>query len=227
MKKGKEKVKTKFKVKTAKKASKIDLLLHKNNLGIKLDIGCGDGKQPGFVGMDVRELPGVDIVHNLERFPYPLPNESCSLITASHVLEHMNPASTDPRLVGLFRLLMDKKVISKAEVDNFVGEYETFGVFLTFMNEVWRIMKPEGRFAFIVPYAGSIGYYQDPTHINPINESTIAYFDPLDKSGMWNIYKPNPWKIIACSWNMDGHLETILEKRRIDKSYTPNDNKKV
>ena len=72
-----------------------------------------------------------------------------------------------------------------------------------------------------VPYAGSQGYFQDPTHCNPCNEVTWAYFDPLDRSGLWGIYKPKPWKIIAdsLSWNVNGNMEVVLEKRLIDKSY--------
>lgn len=208
-----------MKTESKTKKTKIESLLEKHNLGIKLDIGCGANKQVGFVGMDVRELEGVDIVHNLEKFPYPLPDESCSMVVASHVLEHMNPASTDPRLVGLVDLLLKKKVITKKEADEHLGDYEIFGVFMTFMNEVWRITKTGGQFAFVVPYAGSAGYWQDPTHLNPITEATVAYFDPLDTSGLWNIYKPKPWHIKANDWNANGNLEVVLEKRIIDKSY--------
>lgn len=218
--KNKIKVKTTPK-RTVKKLSKIDVLLQNNNLGIKLDIGCGANKQDGFVGMDIRELSGVDIVHNIEQFPYPLPDESCSMVIASHVLEHINPGSTDPRLVGLINLLTDKKVISKSDVAKYIGEVETFGIFMSFMNEIWRITKTKGRFAFVVPYAGSIGFFQDPTHLNPITEVTMAYFDPLDSSHLWNIYKPKPWKIIDNTWNSNGNLEVVLEKRLIDKSYEP------
>ena len=214
----KNKVKTKSK---ERPKNNIDAILKKHNLGIKLDIGCGANKQDGFVGMDIRELPGVDIVHNMEQFPYPLPDESCSMVVASHVLEHVNPASTDPRLVGLINMLIDKKVITEKEVTKHIGEYETFGVFMGFMNEVWRITQKGGRFAFVVPYAGTQGFFQDPTHLNPINEVTMSYFDPLDRSGLWSIYKPCPWKIITNVFDMGVNLEVVLEKRLIDKSYEP------
>ena len=211
-----------MKKKVIKKKSKIDVLLEKNNLGCKLDIGCGGKKQVGFIGMDVRQLPGVDIVHNLEQFPFPLPDESVSLATASHVLEHINPGSTDPRLVALINLLEKKNILSKKEIKDAIGEVETFGVFMSFMNEVWRILKPKGRFAFVVPYAGSPGFFQDPTHINPITEATLSYFDPLDRSGMWGIYRPYPWKIIESHFDTIGNLEVLLEKRIVDFSYQPN-----
>lgn len=202
---------------------KVDIgkLLKEKNQGIKLDIGCGANKQPGFVGMDIRALPGVDIVHNLEKYPWPLPDESVSLVTASHVLEHINPANTDPKIVGLINLLLKKKVIKQSEVAEYIGEYEIFGNFIRFMDEVWRVLKPDGQIAFVVPYAGSVGYWQDPTHLNPINEATISYFDPLHETGFWNIYKPKPWKIEKMDGDLNGFFQVILSKRRIDKSYEP------
>lgn len=169
---------------------RVSRILKENNLGINLDIGCGDNKQPGFVGMDIRPGPAVDIVQDLEKFPWPLPDECVSLAVASHVVEHINPHGF---------------------------------TFVNFMNEVWRVLKPGGKFMIAVPYAGSQGYFQDPTHCNPCNEVTWAYFDPMDRSNLWSIYKPKPWKIIAdsLSWNVNGNMEVMLEKRLIDKSYVP------
>ena len=34
---------------------------------IRLDVGCGSNKQHGYVGMDIRKIKGVDIVHDAER----------------------------------------------------------------------------------------------------------------------------------------------------------------
>jgi SAM-dependent methyltransferase len=64
----------------------------KSKKGIMLDIGCGEGKEPRCVGMDIRPLPGVDIVHDVEELPYPLPDECCLSILARHIVEHINPA---------------------------------------------------------------------------------------------------------------------------------------
>lgn len=164
-------------------------LLARYNQGIKLDIGCGAFKQPSFVGIDIRKLPGVDIVHNVEKFPWPLPDECASFAMASHLIEHINPAG---------------------------------GVFLSFMDEVWRVLKPGGQFALSFPYAGSTGYWQDPTHCNGCNEVTWAYFDPLEPNSqgiLYKIYKPKPWKIIVNTWHVNGNCEVVLEKRKEDKSY--------
>jgi hypothetical protein len=63
---------------------------HKN-LGMLLDIGSGEIKRNGFVRLDKRPLDGVDIVHDLEVFPYPIDEESCLTILASHIIEHIKP----------------------------------------------------------------------------------------------------------------------------------------
>lgn len=73
------------------KSDSVERLIAEHS-GIHLDIGCGANKQPGFVGMDIRDLPGVDIVWNWNWYPWPLPDESCMLVMASHVVEHVNPA---------------------------------------------------------------------------------------------------------------------------------------
>src|SRR3989344_2310598 len=36
-----------------------------------LDLGCGNHKIPESVGVDFVKIPGVDIVHNLNKIPYP------------------------------------------------------------------------------------------------------------------------------------------------------------
>lgn len=56
-----------------------------------LDLGCGGARRPGFVGLDKRALPGVDIVHDLEKIPYPLPDSIVTTMVASHLVEHLKP----------------------------------------------------------------------------------------------------------------------------------------
>jgi SAM-dependent methyltransferase len=174
-------------IKRAKLSPKIAAMLKKNNQGIKLDLGGGGNPQPGFVNIDVRKLPEVDIVHDLEKFPWPLPDESVGFMIASHVLEHIDPAH---------------------------------GNFLKFMDECWRVLKPGAEFMIAVPYAGSAGFYQDPTHCNPCTERTWAYFDPLEAGGgLYRIYEPAPWHIKMSTWNAYGNMEVVLVKRRDDASY--------
>ena len=34
------------------------------------DLGCGENKRPGSIGVDFREAPGVDVVQNLSLYPW-------------------------------------------------------------------------------------------------------------------------------------------------------------
>jgi SAM-dependent methyltransferase len=60
------------------------------NGGNILDIGCGKNKPPGAIGIDRVALPGVDVVHDLNSFPYPFEDSSFDEIHATHVIEHLD-----------------------------------------------------------------------------------------------------------------------------------------
>ncbi len=59
-----------------------------------LDIGCGKNKYQSLenkvIGMDIVDLPGVDIVHDLKVSPFPFNNDEFDIIIAKHILEHLN-----------------------------------------------------------------------------------------------------------------------------------------
>ena len=149
--------------------------LLKAKSGIRLDLGCGGNKQPGYVGMDIRKVDGVDIVHDVQKVPYPLPKECCHVVLMSHLWEHIEPKHR-----------------------------------VNVMNEVWRIMKPEGQLLLSAPYYLSFGATQDPTHYPCPNEATFTYFDP--NCPLYGIYKPKPYNIKHSAWQDNGNMELVLEK---------------
>ena len=53
-----------------------------------IDLGCGDNKIEGAIGVDVRPGPGVDVVCDLER-GLPFKSGCAHIVSASHILEHM------------------------------------------------------------------------------------------------------------------------------------------
>ncbi len=59
-----------------------------------LDIGCGRNKLLGAVGLDYMELPGVDIIANLNE-KLPIQDEEFEAVYADQVLEHVD------NLIGL------------------------------------------------------------------------------------------------------------------------------
>lgn len=58
-----------------------------------LDLGCGRNKVVGAIGLDYFLVPGVDVVHDLEIFPYPFENNSFDEVYARHVIEHVASVS--------------------------------------------------------------------------------------------------------------------------------------
>ena len=155
---------------------------------VKVNLGSGSDGQPDFINVDYTAYPNVDVVWDLEKFPWPFPSESVDLLIASQLVEHINPHG---------------------------------GIFIKFMDEAWRIMKPKGKFMIATPYGLSSAYAQDPTHCNPCTEMTWCYFDPFDPYGtkLYENYHPKPWKIVENSWYTNGNIETVLERRPYEKTY--------
>ena len=56
-----------------------------------LDLGCGPNqKKPGSIGLDKRPAPHVDVVHDLNAYPYPFSNDEFDYIEMSHIIEHVD-----------------------------------------------------------------------------------------------------------------------------------------
>jgi SAM-dependent methyltransferase len=53
----------------------------------KLDIASGQNKQEGFIGIDI--MPGSDIVHNLNVYPWPIKDDSVDEVVCNHFVEHV------------------------------------------------------------------------------------------------------------------------------------------
>jgi SAM-dependent methyltransferase len=65
--------------------------LFEKTKSIRLDIGCGIFKQKGCLGMDIVKHPNVDIVHDVQKFPWPVPDDICTFVLMSHIFEHIEP----------------------------------------------------------------------------------------------------------------------------------------
>lgn len=66
------------------------LRTNNNNVTI-VDIGCGPNKFPDAVGVDIVKRPGVvDIVHNLDMYPWPIEDNSFDVLICNHLIEHVD-----------------------------------------------------------------------------------------------------------------------------------------
>lgn len=165
--------------------------LLKANSGIRLDIGCGSNKNKGFVGIDYKQYGDVDIVHDIEVTPWPLPDECVTTAVASHVLEHINPHG------GVFIDVMDEiwRVLKPGAQFAFVVPHAASPGYAQDPTHCNMINE-------------TTMHYFDP-------DPEYASMGP----SLYNFYRPKPWKIIKQYFSYVGNLEVLLEKRPVDKTY--------
>jgi len=120
-----------------------------------LNIGCGYKIKEGYINLDSKKLKGVDVVHDLNKYPYPFKDNSFDIIEARAVLEHLND------------------IVKPLE-------------------ELHRILKPNGKINIRVPIYPSITYFNDPTHKSVYSYYTFFYFE---KGSGWDYYSSAKFKI--------------------------------
>lgn len=76
---------------------------------------------------------------------------------------------------------------------------------LPFINELWRISKPDAKVfihtSWAGPQSGARQVWRDPTHVRPYTEESMAYFDPIG-GGFWfenygKFYSQSRFEVLA------------------------------
>lgn len=72
---------------------------------IRLDLGCGPNKAPGFIGIDRIAFPGVDRVLEMGKDRWPFEDGSVDEARASHSVEHLTVPERIHFVNELYRVL--------------------------------------------------------------------------------------------------------------------------
>ena len=56
----------------------------------KLNLGCGRDTKKSYVNIDRMKVDGVDVIHDLNKFPYPFKDNTFDEIYCKHILEHLD-----------------------------------------------------------------------------------------------------------------------------------------
>lgn len=149
---------------------------------ILLDIGCGHNKNAGYIGMDKRDVAGVDIVHDVECLPWPLDDEACAVVAMSHVIEHIKPWMQIDIIDECWRVLEMGGVLAIAT------PYATsFGYSQDPTHcAPWNEATPSYFIA------------------DPKSEHYIEV--------LYNVYRPKPWKEERLYWDTKFNMEVVLRK---------------
>ena len=130
---------------------------------LKLDLGCGRNKQPGFIGVDLY-CEEADVKCNLFHPPF-LPIDKFHPVIPS--------SDTKP--------LWEDNSVSEIFCSHFV-EHIPNRIRWPFFEECWRILKPEGTMRIFVPNWKSERAYGDMTHEWP--PVTAMFFLYLNRGWM-------------------------------------------
>ena len=73
---------------------------------VNLNLGAGSKKIDNYLNVDKFNTFNPDVIHDLEKFPYPFEENSVDNIILSHVLEHIgqNPDTFNLIMKELYRI---------------------------------------------------------------------------------------------------------------------------
>ncbi len=147
-----------------------------------LDLGCGNNPrnpygQANLYGIDIGELHGnQDAIYtrcNVVYSDLPFEDNMFDSVSAYDFIEHI------PRLIS---------------VDG-ANEYP----FIHVMNEIYRVLKPGGKFYALTPAYPKESVFVDPTHVNIITKNTHKYFtEPHNWASMYGFI--GKFKVIRAQW---------------------------
>ncbi len=130
---------------------------------VKIDLACGQSCREGFVGADISPCKGVEHVLNLWQFPWPWETSSVDELHCSHHIEHIPMVYVERN--------------PNECLYHEIPQGKCKDLFVAFMDECWRILKPNGKLTVICPNARSNRAFQDPTHRRFIVAESFGYFN--------------------------------------------------
>lgn len=147
--------------------------------GVRVWLGCNQRPRQGWVNVDLVPFPGVDVACDLEQ-PWPWATSSVDEVACADLPEHLRMwwDEPDPDLMERAEKESDPAIVVGLLMKAIRRPQRRFGI-IHFMNEAYRVLKPNGRLDCLIPSTDGRGWSQDPTHVSYWNENSLLYFtDP-------------------------------------------------
>jgi predicted SAM-dependent methyltransferase len=108
-----------------------------DNETTRLNLGCGHLPLEGYVNVDMRKLPGVDVVAPLDAMPFE--SQSVDEIFSAHVLEHFPQAALERQLLPYWYSLLTPGGVFRSvvpDVDAMIDQYRDGSISFENLREV-------------------------------------------------------------------------------------------
>ena len=152
---------------------------------MKINLGSGGDPKEGMINVDMLDIEGVDVIHNLMDFPYPFETDSADYIQAVDLVEHLDNYTSDRR----------PSVVA-------------------FIEECHRILKTGGELFMQMPGWKSPLLWIDVTHVRGFDIQSFDFFDPDTEFGKTrDFYSEAKFKITKKHEFENGVLQFWLTKR--------------
>jgi len=142
-----------------------------------LDLGCGNAKVEGAVGVDVIRLEGVDVLAALDRCPFPFQDNSFDAIYLNDIIEHLPNT-------------------------------------LRVMEELHRILVPDGTVFIRVVNWNHRYTAMDPTHVRAFTENSFDFFG---KRRERSYYTHARFDVVRVEYIFNAKVKRILRSERLMK----------
>ena len=146
----------------------------------KLNIGAGFQIIEGFTNIDCVQCVDndgkeyTDVICDVEKERLPFEDNSIDEIACYEFLEHMSHERDNP---------------------------DKLDALIWVMNEMWRVLKPDGILKGKCPHEGGENAFADPTHQRVILAATFDYFTGTNKYNSNQPARPRLASYGAKPWN--------------------------
>lgn len=117
---------------------------------MKINLGSGMDYREGFCNVDMCKDIKIDILHDLNVYPYPFQDDSADVIVASHIIEHMD----DPMrfMEECYRILKENgKLIIDCPIGGTWASYHLNHKY-NLSPYSFKIIEPKDKWAFQFPF---------------------------------------------------------------------------
>ena len=137
---------------------------------MKLNLGAGNDIRSDFINHDVADLLGIDIVHDLNSYPWPWQDDSFDNILAMDVLEHLD----DPKkaMEALLSITNKNLILSVPR------------------EPLWRVLN-----VLRLTHLKNLG--NTPGHLNHWSKRSFVDFIS-NNMDIVSIRSPLPWTLLLC-----------------------------